>query len=261
MKLRLYYTISLLILFYFCNLNAQSKNYYRDYLLSYPQTAITAVNAPGQWEPNDWIKAGSVIVIGSSIYLLDEDIRAAIVRNRNSVTYKIADTGNFIGDGRNTIPLIAITWLGGYAFDSPKTQDTALLVTKSMLFANGLTTVLKYSTQRYRPNKNRGNSFWNGNNFTHHRDSFPSGHTTFVWSIAPVLAEQYKDTGWAPPLAYGIACLTGYSRMHDEKHWPSDVFAGAAIGYFTAQLVLKTTPTIFVTPSIEPLGIQFSWIY
>ncbi|MCC7295836.1 MAG: phosphatase PAP2 family protein, partial [Acidobacteria bacterium] len=36
---------------------------------------------------------------------------------------------------------------------------------------------------------------------------------------------------------YLAAGLAAFDRVHDRKHWPSDVFAGSAIGYFTARAV------------------------
>jgi membrane-associated phospholipid phosphatase len=259
MKRTLICIITLSLFLSIPELFAQKGNYYPKYVLSYPKTAIIACKSPIQWESTDWYKAGGFLVIGSALYLLDEDINEAIHRNRSPLTHQIADTGNLIGNGWYTIPVIGATWLGGSVLHSPKTQDTALLSLKSLLIADGVTSVLKYSSQRYRPNRDKGNSFWNGGKFSMHKDSFPSGHTTLVWSIAPVLAEQYKDTGWVPPLVYGVACVTGYGRMHDEKHWSSDVFTGAVIGYVTARLVMQTTPRLTVVPSLEPAGVQVSW--
>jgi len=259
MKSSLPYAIILCLFFSFTAIFGQTGNYYPKYVLSYPKTAINAFKAPIKWESTDWYKAGGFVVIGSALYLLDEDINDAIHRNRSPLTHKIADAGNHFGDGWYTIPVIGATWLSGYALNSPKTQDTALLSLKSFLIADGVTSVLKYSSQRYRPNRDKGNSFWNGSKFSLHKDSFPSGHTTLVWSIAPVLAEQYKDTGWVPPLVYGAACVTSYARMHDEKHWSSDVFVGASIGYITARLVMQTTPRLTIVPSLEPAGVQVSW--
>jgi membrane-associated phospholipid phosphatase len=235
---------------------AKQVRYIYRYLRSYPQTFETAVKSPLKWQTKDWLIAGSVIAIDGTLYFLDEDINAMIHSNRSDFTHKLAKAGNSLGNGEYSIPIVGAVWLGGLLIKSPKTQDTASLTMKSLLLANGLTSVLKYGTQRYRPYINRGNEFWNGAGFTHHRDSFPSGHTTLVWSIAPILASQYNKTVWVPPLVYTAACVTGYARMHDEKHWSSDVFAGACIGYFTARLVLATTPKLTVLPTVEPTGIS-----
>lgn len=240
---------------------AQEVSFYHRYILSYPTTSFAAFEAPAKWGSKDWIKAAGVVAVGSGLYLFDEDINKIIQRNRSRMTSNISVAGNLVGNGWSTIPLIGATWVAGYAFKSPKTKDTALLCTKSLLLASGFTAVLKVGTQRYRPNKDRGSNFWNGQGFNRRRDSFPSGHTTLVWSIAPVLAEQYRATGWVPPVVYSIACITGFSRLNDEKHWTSDVFVGTVIGYSTAQIVMKTTPRLTVLPTIEPAGIQLGWQY
>jgi len=248
-----------LVLLAVIKLAAQNDNFTSDYLHSYPQTSLTAVKAPLQWEKSDWLKAGGIIFIGSTLYLFDKEIADLVVRNRTSFTNEMATVGNQFGDGRYVLPALGITYLGGHVFHSPKTKDTVLLSLKSFLLANGMTTSLKYLTQRQRPYRNNGKQFWNGEGFSHKRESFPSGHTTVVWSIAPVLAEQYKDKKWVAPTVYSIACLTSYSRMHDEKHWSSDVFAGAVIGYVTSQLVLKTTPRLQITMTPNPQSIMLGY--
>ncbi|MCD4731280.1 MAG: phosphatase PAP2 family protein, partial [Bacteroidales bacterium] len=47
---------------------------------------------------------------------------------------------------------------------------------------------------------------------------------------ASVLAQGYKDKLWVGITSYSIATLVGLSRLHDGKHWATDVIAGAAIG-------------------------------
>jgi membrane-associated phospholipid phosphatase len=232
-----------------------------DYLLSYPQTVITAAKQPLQWTNKDWQTAGGVLFIAGGLYLFDEEIADLITRNRSAFTKDLAYAGNQFGDGKYVVPALGLTYLGGAVLKSSHTQDTALLSLKSFLLANGMTTSLKYLTQRHRPFSRKGKQFWNGNGFKHSRDSFPSGHSTVVWSVAPILAEQYKDHKWVAPTAYSIAVLTSYARMHDEKHWSSDVFCGAVIGYLTSQLVLKTTPRLDISYSANPnqilLGFDF----
>ena len=231
------------------------------YLLSYPETALKAAEAPLNWKDSDWIKAGGFLFMGGVFYLFDEEIAAVIEHNRTPLTHELADIGNDFGDGKYVLPVMGLTFASGYLLHSPKTEDTALLCLKSFLLADGLTTSLKFLTQRQRPVKNNGKQFWNGNGFSIYRDSFPSGHTTVVWSVAPIVAAQYKDSKWVPPLVYSMAALTSYSRMHDERHWASDVFTGAVIGYFTSKLVLKNTPRMYVTPSDKVNGVQINLLF
>jgi len=249
----------LLLVLAAASLTAQESDFTRQYLLSYPQTTLQAVRQPLQWEHQDWLKAGCLIFVGSSLYLFDEELSELAQRNRTAFTNDAAGVFNHFGEGKYTLPALGLTWLGGYAFDSPQTQDTALLSLKSFLLANGVTLSLKLLTQRARPSAGRGKEFFTGSGFTEKDKSFPSGHATVVWSIAPILAEQYKDISWVPPTVYSIAALTTLARIHNQRHWPSDVFAGAAVGYLTSQLVLKTTPRLTVLPSAELSGIELGF--
>jgi hypothetical protein len=65
--------------------------------------------------------------------------------------------------------------------------------------------------------------------------SFPSGHTSAAFAAA-TLIDATSDGSFAVP-AYGLAALTGYSRVEARRHYPSDVLAGAAIGILTAQVL------------------------
>ena len=62
--------------------------------------------------------------------------------------------------------------------------------------------------------------------------SFPSGHTSAAFAAASLIDEN--QGGALGVSAYGLAGLTGYSRIESKAHYPSDVLAGAAIGILTA---------------------------
>ena len=73
----------------------------------------------------------------------------------------------------------------------------------------------------------------------HGSTSFPSGHTTAAFAAATVFAQEYKDRLWVPILSYSAASLIGLSRITENAHWASDVFAGAALGYVTGLQVVR----------------------
>ncbi|OIP99613.1 MAG: hypothetical protein AUK35_07030 [Zetaproteobacteria bacterium CG2_30_46_52] len=81
-----------------------------------------------------------------------------------------------------------------------------------------ITQVLKYSINRERPN---GGS-----------QSFPSGHTSAAFQGAAFIHARF-GLSYAIP-AYIGAAFVGYSRVESNKHYNSDVFAGALIGSLSA---------------------------
>jgi membrane-associated phospholipid phosphatase len=253
------YLLLVILLLVAFSLACQTVKFAESYLLSYPKTAIYTVKQPFQMSGEDWRKAGLIIFATGSLYLFDDEINDMVQRNKSHFTRNLALVGNQFGNGKMAFPLMGVVYAGGCIFHSNHTKDTALLCVKSIFLAGSGTTTLKMLTQRNRPFKDEGKEFWNSKGFSKFRDSFPSGHATLIWSIAPIIAEQYKDVKWVPPVAYSAAVLTAYARMHDEKHWSSDVFAGAMVGYFTSQIVLKTTPRLQVTPSLEQKGILINY--
>jgi membrane-associated phospholipid phosphatase len=229
----------------------------QSYLVSYPQTVWEMAKAPVEWDSDAWIAAGGAVLAAGSLYLVDEQLRDIFQENRAEWSDGIMTATKQFGEGKYLFPVIGGTILAGYLADSDKTMDTGLLCLKSALLAGCASQVLQAATQRQRPNAELGKEFWNAEGFSLDR-AFPSGHTTLVWSVAPILAHQYADKGWVGPLAYAIAALTSYSRLNDDKHWASDVFCGALLGYATAQVTLRTTPRLSVSPDLILQGVSFN---
>ncbi len=65
--------------------------------------------------------------------------------------------------------------------------------------------------------------------------SFPSGHTSTAFATAASLSINFKKWYVVVP-AYAWAASVGYSRLYLGEHYPTDVFAGAAIGVGSAYL-------------------------
>lgn len=75
--------------------------------------------------------------------------------------------------------------------------------------------------------------------------SFPSGHTSNAFVGAEFFWQEYKhQSKWLASSGYILAATTGYLRMHNNKHWFSDVVAGAGIGILSTKLTYWLFPKI-----------------
>lgn len=74
-------------------------------------------------------------------------------------------------------------------------------------------------------------------------NSFPSGHTTTAFLGAEMLRREYGDEYPAIAVAgYTVATGVGLMRIYNNRHWASDVLAGAGIGILSASLMYWLAP-------------------
>lgn len=67
--------------------------------------------------------------------------------------------------------------------------------------------------------------------------SFPSGHTATAFMCAEYLRMEYQDKSpWIGVAGYVAAVGTGWMRMYNNKHWLTDVLAGAGVGILGTRL-------------------------
>ena len=107
--------------------------------------------------------------------------------------------------------------------------------------------VIKYTVKEKRPDSGK-------------RNSFPSGHTATAFMGAEIVREEY---GWGyGAAAYGVATFIGLMRLYNERHWTTDVLAGAGIGILSARVgywLLPWTSRIFKRRKAgEDMAIGFS---
>lgn len=75
------------------------------------------------------------------------------------------------------------------------------------------------------------------------KTSFPSGHTATAFLGAHLLFREYKDASpWIALGGYLSAAGVGYLRVRNEKHWVSDVVAGAGVGIMSAEISYLLLP-------------------
>lgn len=155
---------------------------------------------------------------------------------------------NRVFSGRNTALANTIFPLSFYAVGLARkdkyAQNTALLVGEAVLDAQFLTLIMKNTSRRWRPSDISPYGDFSHTWFKSHgrvisgRGSFPSGHTITAFSMATIFAERYKRHRWVPWVAYPLAGLIGFSRVSLQSHFPSDVFAGAVLGYSISRFVV-----------------------
>src|SRR5258708_29446257 len=98
-----------------------------------------------------------------------------------------------------------------------------------------LNTGLSYAINRQKPRQGDGTGrFWpHGTKTWPDGQSMPSDHSILAWSFAHVVASEYNGIG-TKVLVYSLATTVSASRVIAREHFPSDVFVGAALGYFIA---------------------------
>ena len=68
------------------------------------------------------------------------------------------------------------------------------------------------------------------------QDAMPSGHTAMAFAFATALSDDINRP-WATVGLYTLATGVGWSRLNDNRHWLTDVAAGAALGITSAKLM------------------------
>jgi membrane-associated phospholipid phosphatase len=104
-------------------------------------------------------------------------------------------------------------------------------------------------------------------------NSFPSGHTTVAFVSAELLRKEYGDQSvWYSIGGYTTAIITARMRIYNNRHWLSDVVAGAGIGILSTRLSYWMYPKIkklfqnkdnneimMITPTSNGIGIVYQF--
>lgn len=104
--------------------------------------------------------------------------------------------------------------------------------------------------------------------------SFPSGHTSAAFAAGTLARRNVSASDFDPTtsrvLDVGFISLgvgTSWARVEGGMHYPSDVFAGAALGYFIAAVVNDAfisgrqgrAPRLFLQPQRGKVSMGITW--
>jgi membrane-associated phospholipid phosphatase len=212
------------------------KAYFKSYWTAIKKTAT----GPAHWNKNEWITFGGIAAGGTILYIYDDQIRDFFQSNRTHTTDQISKYGfEPWGSGLYTLPLLGGFYLYGLTAKNLKTRQVALGGTEAFVMSALSVTILKIIFGRHRPYQDDPPNprIWTGPFGPPEYSSMPSGHATVAFSVATVFASVYKDKPWVGVISYGIATGVALSRLNDDKHWASDVFIGAALGFAVGKTV------------------------
>jgi membrane-associated phospholipid phosphatase len=110
--------------------------------------------------------------------------------------------------------------------------EYTILAATSYLSMGIMVSGLKYAVGEMRPDGSRHNSF-------------PSGHTATAFMGAELLRAEFWDTSpWIGIAGYAVAGTVGYMRLWHNRHWATDVLAGAGIGILSVRIAYWTFPAL-----------------
>jgi hypothetical protein len=195
-----------------------------------------SVFIPLELTNSELITLAAATSLGIVAFKNDQEISNVIEKNQSQVATTISTVGNFYG---STAPFIiaAGSYFMGAVYENNKLKKVGLFIIEAELAQAIITDAVKVSAGRLRPNADSGPYEF----FTDSGRSFWSGHTATAFTFATVVSEMYKDEyPIVPYVSYGLAAITAYARVHDDKHWASDVIMGAVSGYLIAKLSMSS---------------------
>ncbi len=168
---------------------------------------------------------------------------------------RVADVFEPMG-AEGSLAVLGGFWLYGAARHDDHARHVALDGALASVVASGLVTpLLKASFGRSRPRQAADSTDFHP--FGGHA-SFPSGHTTQAFAVASVIAAESRSR-WVDVAAYGSAAAVGYARVLHDRHYVSDVAAGALIGTLVGRAVARHNQAlrarrVAVEPWVGPRG-------
>ena len=198
------------------------------------------------WQP--------VLVIGAiaTASLADGAVNDWVQDRRTPQSDDLARIFRYGGEAAVTLGIGGGIVATGTIAGKPEVQRSGGRVLLSVFAAELTTIAIKVTAGRFRPAETDNPYIFKP--FSGH-DSFPSGHTTMAFALATSLSHEI-DNAWASAALYTFATGTAWSRLNDERHWLSDVLAGATVGITTATIVHRHPPRLLVEPNG---GMRLEW--
>jgi PAP2 superfamily len=209
----------------------------RAYLRRLARDFTAVVTAPAHWTRSDLFTLAAVSGAGLFVMVFDQDIRDWTQGRRSESSDQVSSFFSTFGNGAVLAGLSAAVYAVGAIGHDDGWRKTALLSLESLVTAGFIVWTAKFIVGRARPYSEETSNSFHPFSLESRFWSLPSGHASAAFSVATVIAMQTKNV-FVDVACYSLAALAGLSRIHDDKHWTSDVLIGSAIGYFTARKIV-----------------------
>lgn len=170
----------------------------------------------------------------------DAKVAAALGHHQDHPVIATIGKASEIADQPPLIALTAATAVAGLALRRPALLRAGLRMLAAELVATSIKTRIKHRVDRTRPHKmlDEGRYELKHAGGSANRDgpwsSFPSGHTAGAVAVGRALARDYP--GLTAPATLAAATIAAI-QLPRRKHFPTDVIAGAAIGWLAETMV------------------------
>jgi len=144
----------------------------------------------------------------------------------------LGDDTSYLGEPYVLLPIAASFYFGGTAYGSDHFREAGLLSFEALASTTVMMVALKSVFDRQRPTEGHGNGEFGASTGARYNASFPSGHSLETFCMASVFAHEYPHKLWVKILAYSYAGGVVGARLAANRHFPGDVMAGGAIGWF-----------------------------
>ncbi|MBU2950224.1 phosphatase PAP2 family protein [Tamlana agarivorans] len=199
-----------------------------DFLLNKPNYSLIyqdVTHIKDKWYKTDTgaslIAAGGLIAAGTIMHF-NYDFKVSV---KEDINRYLPDFHSPIDDLTQYLPYIGVFALDAAGIRSKhstlrKASTIGTAIAINLVVVQGM----KYGIAELRPDGSSNNSF-------------PSGHTATAFMGAHIFHKEYKHRSpFYSIAAYTLATFTGVMRQLNDRHWISDVFAGAGIGIGTTEL-------------------------
>jgi hypothetical protein len=194
-----------------------------------------------------WLVGGGIAAL--AVHPLDDDVNRRLLGSDISNAFF---PGKYIGSTEVQVGAALTTYIVGRKRHQTRVQHIGMDLLEAQLLTEGIVELTKVAVRRERPVNPDGSQAFGY--------SFPSGHAAITFASATVLQQHL---GWKAAVpTYALATYVAASRLHDNRHFLSDVVFGSTVGIIVGRSVTwhgRNTYTLAPVAVPGGLGAAIIW--